>query len=172
MLERGYSVRLLTDTGSSVPGPDSGGFGADSSDTAGIMLDTLAVVDHSDGAGLSAAHDVLRAGSEGLLVAFLGDLDEKQASIAGRMRLRAGGAVAFVMDSAAWAPPDPAYPDGPQARAGTRPGAEDTKGGARRPVRILREAGWTVLQVSASDGLAELWQRADRYRSRKGAGTG
>jgi uncharacterized protein (DUF58 family) len=178
MLERGYSVRLLTDTGSSVPGPDGGGFGADSSDAAGIMLDTLAVVDHSDGAGLSRAHDALRAGSEGLLVAFLGDLDEEQAAIVGRMRQRTGGAVAFVMDSSAWTSResleslDPAYPDVPPPGADTRAAAGDAESGARRAVRILREAGWTVLQASAGDGLTELWQRADRYRLREEVGTG
>jgi uncharacterized protein (DUF58 family) len=175
MLERGYSVRLLTDTGSSVPGPDGGG-GANASDAAGIMLDTLAVVDHSDGAGLSRAHEVLRAGNEGLLVAFLGDLDEEQAAIVGRMRQRTGGAVAFVMDSSVWASResrDPAYPDLPLP--GADAGDGETRNGeirARRAVRMLREAGWTVLQVSAGDVLADLWQRADRYRSREEAGTG
>jgi uncharacterized protein (DUF58 family) len=178
MLERGYSVRLLTDTGSSVPGPDGAG-GADASDAAGIMLDTLAVVDHSDGAGLSRAHEVLRAGNEGLLVAFLGDLDEEQAAIVGRMRQRAGGAVAFVMDSSVWSSresresQDPAYPALPLP--GADAGDGETRNGeirARRAVRMLREAGWTVLQVSAGDVLADLWQRADRYRSREEAGTG
>ncbi|MDX6331468.1 MAG: hypothetical protein QOI83_3851 [Streptomycetaceae bacterium] len=175
MLERGYSVRLLTDTGSSVPGPDGGG-GANASDAAGIMLDTLAVVDHSDGAGLSRAHEVLRAGNEGLLVAFLGDLDEEQAAIVGRMRQRTGGAVAFVMDSSVWASResrDPGYPDLPLP--GADAGDGETRNGeirARRAVRMLREAGWTVLQVSAGDLLADLWQRADRYRSREEAGTG
>lgn len=55
LLERGYAVRLLTDSGNSVPGPDGGGgfTGSthDSAETAGLMLDTLAVVDHSDGGG-------------------------------------------------------------------------------------------------------------------------
>jgi hypothetical protein len=37
-------------------------------------------------------------------------------------------------------------------------------------MRMLREAGWTVLPVSAGEGLDELWQRADRYRSREEAG--
>lgn len=53
MLERGFSVRLLMDNGSTVPGPDgAGGFGGnDSSDAAGVLLDTLAVVDHSEEPG-------------------------------------------------------------------------------------------------------------------------
>ncbi|MDJ0341092.1 DUF58 domain-containing protein [Streptomyces sp. H10-C2] len=196
MLERGYSVRLLTDTGTSVPGPEGGG-GGDSSDTAGVLLDTLAVLEHSDGGGFSRAYDVLRVGSEGLLVAFLGDLDEEQAAIAGRMRQRAGGAVAFVLDSAAWASRDSAdayLPDepaaGPGSGAGSASGSASSASGAgsggasgsggdgpqpadsggRRAVRMLREAGWTVLPVPPGEGLPALWQLADRYRSREEAG--
>ncbi|MCF3965500.1 DUF58 domain-containing protein, partial [Streptomyces fuscigenes] len=115
LLERGYSVRLLTDSGASVPG-DAGdglsGVAQESGDSMGLLMDTLAVVDHSQGTALSPAYDALRGGSEGLLVAFLGDLDEEQAAVAARMRMRSGTAVAFLLDSEVWAP-------GP----GTAPGA-------------------------------------------------
>src|SRR5205807_5552772 len=86
MLERGCAARLLTDAGTSAPGPDgaTGGFGGDSSKASGLLLETLAVVDHSDEQTLTPAHDVLRGGNEGLLVAFLGELDEEQAAIVGR----------------------------------------------------------------------------------------
>ncbi|MCQ4045700.1 DUF58 domain-containing protein [Streptantibioticus rubrisoli] len=144
MLERGYTVRLLTDTGSCVPGPDGAtgsGAGADSSETAGLLLDALAVVDHSEGAGFSAAHEVLRGGSEGLVVAFLGELDEEQAAVVARMRQRTGGAVAFVLD-----------------------GREDGTWAAG-PLRTLREAGWTALPVRPGDRLADLWRQADRSAS-------
>ncbi|MCZ9342505.1 DUF58 domain-containing protein, partial [Streptomyces sp. TRM76130] len=73
MLERGYSVRLLTDTGSSVPGEGADGFAGatqETADAAGLMMDTLAVIDHSADTGLSGAHEVLRGGAGGLLVAF------------------------------------------------------------------------------------------------------
>jgi hypothetical protein len=170
MLERGYSVRLLMDNGSTVPGPDgAGGFsGNDSSDAAGILLDTLAVIDHSEepGAGLSMAHDVLRAGSEGLLVAFLGDLDEAQAAIVGRMRQRAGGAVAFVLDGSAWTTREPeGHPDVPPVNGGAPDDVDVSENGSQRSVRLLRESGWTVLPVSAGEGLGDLWHRADGLRS-------
>ncbi|MFF2776300.1 DUF58 domain-containing protein [Streptomyces sp. NPDC058052] len=146
MLERGYAVRLLTDTGTSVPGEGSDGYAGtstgDSTETAGLMLDTLAIVDHSDGAGLSRASDVLRAGSDGLLVAFLGDLDEEQAALAGRMRGRAGAAVAFVLDSGSW------------LTGGAVAGAVESR------VRRLREAGWTVVSVPPGARMADLWQQA------------
>ncbi|MDQ0990388.1 DUF58 domain-containing protein [Streptomyces sp. V3I7] len=148
MLERGFTVRLLTDTGSSVPGEGAEGFsGEATADAAGLMMDTLAVVDHSDGTGLSRAYDVLRGGNEGLLVAFLGSLDEEQATVVARMRRRSGAAVAFVLDSDTW----------------VRGAAEDQMPDpAADPLRLLREAGWTALSVPRGAALADLWRRAER----------
>lgn len=158
MLERGFSVRLLTDAGTSVPGEGADGFAGstqESADAAGLMMDTLAVVDHSDGAGLSRAYDVLRGGTEGLLIAFLGDLDEEQTAVAGRMRHRSGAAVAFVLDSSGW------LQDGgePPARLEDR-------------LRQLRESGWIALAVPAGAALADLWQQAAHQRTESGAGQG
>ena len=150
MLERGFAVRLLTDTGSSVPGEGADGFvGATqaSADSAGLMMDTLAVVDHSPGEGLSPSYDVLRRGTEGLLIGFFGDLDDEQAAVAARMRQRSSAAVAFVLDSEGWTQsPPPA-------------GLRDER------LRPLREAGWTALAVPAGASLPELWRRAAHERS-------
>ncbi|WP_405612220.1 DUF58 domain-containing protein [Streptomyces sp. NBC_00076] len=162
MLERGFSVRLLTDTGTSVPGEGADGFAGVSqgtADAAGLMMDTLAVIDHSDGAGLSRAYDVLRGGNEGLLVAFFGDLDEEQAAIAGKMRQRSGGAVAFLLDSDSWV---------------REPGdVSDPLGGSQERLRMLREAGWTALNVPRGASLDNLWRQAERERTGVGAlGTG
>ncbi|MFH8564491.1 DUF58 domain-containing protein [Streptomyces sp. NPDC017988] len=155
MLERGFSVRLLTDTGTSVPGEGSDGFAGasqESADAAGLMMDTLAVIDHSDGAGLSRAYDVLRGGNEGLLIAFLGDLDEEQAAVVAKMRQRSGAAVAFVLDSTVWA----------QGSGGVPAGAGDVR------VQLLREAGWTALTVPPGASLTDLWRRADHARTSAG----
>ncbi|WP_405944834.1 DUF58 domain-containing protein [Streptomyces sp. NBC_01020] len=152
VLERGFSVRLLTDTGSSVPGEGSGGFAGatqESADSAGLMMDTLAVVGHSDGAGLSRSYDVLRGGNEGLLVAFFGSLDEEQAAVAARMRQRSGAAVAFVLNSDAWV-------HGEAAEDGTR------------TLRLLRDAGWTALEVGPGAVLTELWRQAGQQRGGTG----
>ncbi|MCG7211115.1 MULTISPECIES: DUF58 domain-containing protein [Streptomyces] len=161
MLERGFSVRLLTDTGSSVPGEGTDGFAGsqESADAAGLMMDTLAVVDHSDGAGLSRAYDVLRGGNEGLLMAFLGDLDEEQAAVAAKMRRRSGGAVAFVLDPDTWVrePTDVPPPGG---------GAHEER------LRMLREAGWTAVSVPRGASLADLWRQADRERTSTAALSG
>jgi uncharacterized protein (DUF58 family) len=155
MLERGYAVRLLTDTGTAVPGEGAEGFASsaqDSAEAAGLMMDTLAVVDHSDGAGLSRAYDVLRGGNEGLLIAFVGDIDEEQAAVAARMRQRSGAAVAFVLDSGTW------------LTGGAVSGAVDER------LRQLREAGWTALAVRPGDRLSELWQQAGGARAETAAG--
>ncbi|MEV6988628.1 DUF58 domain-containing protein [Streptomyces sp. NPDC093228] len=161
MLERGFSVRLLTDTGSSVPGEGADGFAGasqQSADAAGLMMDTLAVIDHSDGAGLSRAYDLLRGGNEGLLVAFFGDLDEEQATVAAKMSRRSGGALAFLLDSASWGrEPDDV------------PSASDR---SEDRLRLLREAGWTALAVPRGVQLAELWREADRQRTGVGAVNG
>jgi hypothetical protein len=154
MLERGFSVRLLTDDGNSVPGEGADGFAGasqESADAAGLMMDTLAVIDHSDGAGLSRAYDVLRGGNEGLLIAFLGDLDEEQATVLAKMRQRSGGAVAFLLDSETWVR-EPTDVPGPLDRSEDR-------------LRMLREAGWTAATVPRGAELADLWRQADRQRT-------
>ncbi|MER6101012.1 DUF58 domain-containing protein [Streptomyces sp. NPDC001832] len=148
MLERGFAVRLLTDDGSAVPGAGEGGFAGSaqgSVDSAGLMMDTLAEVDHSDGGGLSRAYDVLRGGNEGLLIAFFGDLDEEQVAVAGRMRQRSGGAVAFVLDSTDWV-------------QGVAPPTESGSASQRR-LRLLRESGWTAVAVTPGTRLARCWQQ-------------
>jgi len=155
MLERGYTVRLLTDGGELGAGVDGAlnSRGGESADAAGVLLDTLAVIDHSERDTVSAAYDVLRGGHEGLLVAFFGDLDEEQAALAARMRQRTAAGVAFVADSAAWeARPGAA---GGAYGAGPGGGAE----GAER-MRQLREAGWTVLSVRPGMTMGDLWREA------------
>ncbi|MFF3843935.1 DUF58 domain-containing protein [Streptomyces sp. NPDC002328] len=154
MLERGFSVRLLTDTGTSVPGEGADGFAGasqESADAAGLMMDTLAVVDHSDGTGLSRAYDVLRGGNEGLLVAFFGELNEEQAAVAGKMRQRSGGAVAFLLDGDSWVREPNEAPA--------------TMNRTQERLRMLREAGWTAVSVSRGVPLTEVWQLADQERS-------
>ncbi|GAA3761931.1 DUF58 domain-containing protein [Streptomyces tremellae] len=152
MLERGFTVRLLTDTGASVPGDGGDGFSGaaqESADSVGLLMDMLAVVGHSRDTDLSPAYDALRGGFEGLLVAFLGDLDEEQASVAARMRARGGTAVAFLLDSGEWTP-------GPGSPGGTAAPTRDAGWRARQ----LREAGWSVVRVAPGQALPGLWRQA------------
>ncbi|MFI6446441.1 DUF58 domain-containing protein [Kitasatospora sp. NPDC050543] len=148
LLERGYQTRLLTDDGQCVPGPDSGGSNT-IAESSGLLLDALAIVEQSDGGGLSRAEEALRLGGEGLLVAVLGSLDEEQIARLGRLRRRTGGAVAFLLDTGSWS--------GLHALAPGLGNGEFDAG-----VRRLRRAGWTVLPVRAGDSVPELWRAADR----------
>ncbi|MFJ6698677.1 DUF58 domain-containing protein [Streptomyces sp. NPDC091272] len=159
LLERGFSVRLLTDDGTSVPGDGGGGFAGatqESADAAGLMMDTLAVVGHSEGGGLSPSYEVLRGGNEGLLIAFFGDLDEEQAAVAAQMRQRSGGAVAFVTDSTLWT-------EGGDPAQASRERAEER-------LRLLRDAGWTAVSVPPGAPLPDMWRQAEAQRT-GGAGT-
>ncbi|MFJ8161333.1 DUF58 domain-containing protein [Streptomyces sp. NPDC096136] len=151
VLEQGFAARLLTDTGDSVPGAGAfaggtSGAGPESAEAAGLMMDTLAVVGHSEGSGLGRAYDALRGGTgsgssggDGLLVAFFGDLDDEQAEMAARMRQRSAAALAFVLDPALWT--------GAPSRVEER-------------LRRLRDAGWTALAVPPGASFPELWRQA------------
>ncbi|NJP75917.1 DUF58 domain-containing protein [Streptomyces sp. AA8] len=145
LLGRGFSVRLLTDTGAAIPGPGApgelAGLPGESADTAGLLLESLAAVEHSEGTCLSPALGALR-GEGGLLVAFLGGLDEQQAALAARMRGRGGTAVGFVLDPAAWR-------GDPRAHAAAEP-----------RLQMLRAAGWTALPAGPGSSLPELWRLA------------
>ncbi|MGE7433337.1 DUF58 domain-containing protein [Kitasatospora sp. NPDC001175] len=148
LLELGYRTRLLTDTGSSVAGAESSA--ATVGESAGLLLDALAVVEHSDGGGFSRAEDVLRFGGEGLLVAVLGDLDEDQLTRLCKLRRRTGSAIAFVLAVETWSGLRAILPNAPDDRT------------ARR-IRLLREAGWTVLPAVSGDSVPDLWRLADRF---------
>jgi hypothetical protein len=221
-----FTVRLLTDTGATLPGTPGAarlpgvtgavgyggqdGQGLEGAEAAGLLLDVLAVLDHSDepdpadpgaagaaavltsvdeafrwkgaavpgavpvpasgrraggpAAGLAPALDTLRAdGDEGLLVAFLGDLDTDQAALAAAMPRYAGTAVAFVLSRAHWAAGVPGSP-------WADPAAGAAGDGTARTVGLLRAGGWTVLEVRPGDTMAALWSGAGRGRD--GAGPG
>ncbi|MFF9480279.1 DUF58 domain-containing protein [Streptomyces sp. NPDC014733] len=151
LLERGFSVRLLTDAGAAVPGPEgtaTGAGGADAGAAAGLLLDVLAVVEPSAQPDLSAAYEALHGG-EGLLIGFFGELDEAAVEAAARMRRRCTAAVAFVLDGEAWA--EHSW----QGRSGAAPARLDDR------LRMLREAGWTALPVAPGASLPALWRAAD-----------
>ncbi|MFI9272451.1 DUF58 domain-containing protein [Kitasatospora sp. NPDC052896] len=157
LLERGFRTRLLTDTGESLP--DTAGLTVGSvGESVGLVLDALAAVGLSDRAGLDQAEEALRLEGEGLLVAILGTLDEERTASLGRLRRRAGTAVAFLLDTGSWTGLDRPLPND---------GRESD-----RPLRLLREAGWTVLPARAGDAVPDLWRQLDRYAQAAGADRG
>ncbi|GAB2708525.1 DUF58 domain-containing protein [Kitasatospora kifunensis] len=156
LMERGYQTRLLTDSGIQVPEISTGGSGSVSESVA-LLLDSLAMMEHSHGSGLARAEEVLRLGGEGLLVAILGALEDEQVAELGRLRRRAGAAIAFVLDTGTWAGLRQLFPESQ---------ADEND----RQLRLLREAGWTVLPVRAGDSVPELWRLADRHQAQAGSG--
>ncbi|RAG81451.1 DUF58 domain-containing protein [Streptacidiphilus pinicola] len=180
LLDRGYEVRLLTDTGEQTTAsgsPASAGAGTvGGGEAAGLMLDRLAVVDLSDGRGLSRAEDVLRLGGEGLLVAILGALDDEQLAELSRLRRRTGSAVALLLDTESWTLLRGLGGGTDTGNGGTAEGTDGEHAdagpeqdvGRERHERLLRQAGWRVLPASSGDSLPELW----RLLARGGAGSG
>ncbi|MFD7920403.1 DUF58 domain-containing protein [Streptomyces sp. NPDC059740] len=146
LLERGFAVQLVTDSGADASG---GAGGRPPAEAAGRLLDALALVGRSENRGLERAHEAL-AGGGGLLVAFLGELDEEQVAVVARMRGRAADAVAFLLDEESWA-------------AETGAGGTGTPGGPAgtevdRRLRTLQENGWRAVRVRAGDTPAEAWR--------------
>ncbi|MGP4113117.1 DUF58 domain-containing protein [Streptomyces sp. 4N509B] len=142
LVAQGYAVRLATDTGTLLPGPDTEV--VDPSEVTGMIMDSLAVVDHSANASLKRLRTAVSGGESGLLVAFLGSVDRGQVEILGRLRQRAAGAVAFVAS-----------------------GQVDAALEAARLDR-LRSVGWTALAHRPDVPLAQLWQQAAATTARPG----
>ena len=156
LLERGYTVRLLTDTGQAVTGTGTGsnGFGGASAEAAGVLLDALAMVQSSTGEGLAPAEEVLRLGGEGLVVALLGEMRDEQLAELARLRQRTSVAVAIVLESESWTL---------LRGVGSFRTVPDTdEDPAQRQTRLLQGGGWTVLRARAGDSLPDLWRQADR----------
>jgi uncharacterized protein (DUF58 family) len=139
LIERGFTVRLLTDAGPLGPGLDGDAFPGDPGEAAGLVLDTLALLEQSGGPDLSRAYASLRGGppgGKGMLIILAGRLDEGQAALMARMRHQAGRALVITTHT------------GPEDDAATT---------------TLHEAGWTVLAGGPGRALPVLWQEAGRF---------
>ena len=142
----GYAVRLITDTGASVSSAahDPDGVGGDFE---GLLLDALAVVAPSGGAGLRQVGPQLRRGGDTLLVAVLGAIDLDQAADLTRLHHAPATAVAVLLDVASWTAPP------------TRVAAEAART-VEASATLLSRAGWRVVRARAGEDLAALWPRA------------
>ncbi len=149
LVQHGFAVRLLTDTGASVSSAahDADGVGGDFE---GLLLDALAVIEPSAADDLATVRRALRsAGSEGLLVAVLGGLDAAQAGELARLRHGNAAAVGILLDVSSWT----ALPAPVRVLAQAEHDAAAT---------VLERAGWRVVRARAGDDLAALWPRAGR----------
>ena len=105
LVQHGYFVRLVTDTGAQVGGGELAidGRGAD---VEGAILDSLAVIDTSANTSLrDAGASLRRGGGDGLLVAVLGSLAPEEARLLSRLRHGSTSAVAVLLDAQSWGSP-------------------------------------------------------------------
>ena len=161
LADRGYAVRLVTDEGGAVSSawhdPGGGPAGAEVP-----LLDALAVVQASRDASVGRWSDLLsgEGNASGLLVAVLGRLHPQEASLVGKLRHGATGAMAILLDSASWT----SVPAHVQA-------AEEQR--LAETAQVLRRAGWSVATATRSDRLPAVWERLGVSRAtyhRIGAG--
>jgi uncharacterized protein (DUF58 family) len=145
---REYTLRIITDTGTGLAG-----MGAEVSapvpDVEGLMLDALAVLVPSKVRTLrDASLSLSRAGSDSLLIAILGELNEQDAADLARRRGGTTTGIALMMRTFTWS-------EGHENDAGAIAAFD-------RNVAVLRNAGWRVLPVSAGNTLAEIWPQSAR----------
>ncbi|MCE7083138.1 DUF58 domain-containing protein [Streptomyces sp. ST2-7A] len=135
LLERGWSVRLITDTGLELPAPGVRSAGG-AAETGALIMDALARVDRSGLEDFAESVGVAAPSGGGLLIGFLGAVRVGRNQALERLRSRHSSAVAFVS-------------------AGRREEMVE-----RRQYRELAEAGWTVMPREAGTPLADDWLRA------------
>jgi uncharacterized protein (DUF58 family) len=148
LVQRGFSVRLVTargertGDGSGAPGGTWHEHGALSAETA-PLLESLAVLSESDDVRLDTRW-LADGGHSGLLVAVLGEVDERDRSALTRIRHSAAGAMAFVLDVPQW----------------TRGAAGSTSGTATTAATMpwLTANGWRAVPATPYDPLSALWQ--------------
>jgi uncharacterized protein (DUF58 family) len=137
---RGFSVRLITDAGTTAGGGDIA--------AEGVLLDHLAEVSASHNPGLEAATSPLR-GAEGLgtLIAVLGLLDAEQAALLASTRSPTDVSVGVLVDASGW--------------VGLSPRAQaEAEAAYDAAAEILTRAGWRVLRARHGDTLPRLWPSA------------
>ena len=155
LARNGYQIRLLTDAGGDVATGISTA-GSAGGDFDGALLDQLSIISTSRRESFGdAAAALRRGGGDGLLVAVLGEVEPESAHQLARLRQGSSVAVAILLDTATWT----ARSQFTAARA-----AAAYEGSAR----LLRSAGWRVLEVAAGDRLADAWAGAVRQQHDSG----
>jgi uncharacterized protein (DUF58 family) len=138
LANRGFDVRLVTDSGGEVSSAALGGVGFD-----GALLDVLAALSPSTSAALHAGVEAAqRTGGQGLIVAILGAIGPDDADRLVRLRAtnRSTG-VALLLDTDTW----------------TASGSTATGTDRARVIPMLTGAGWQVVEVRRGEALPQVW---------------
>jgi uncharacterized protein (DUF58 family) len=161
LTRHGYSLRLLTDAGTSLSTATPEVLST-TADVEGLLLDALAVVTASTAQGLGELTSQLRrTGTDGLLIAILGELQAGEAEELARLRHGSTTGIAVLLDTASWDVAPPAQ----GGRADARP-ADTQRGEYEHAVRLLSGTGWRVVEADAGDRLRDLWPQAARGAAR------
>jgi uncharacterized protein (DUF58 family) len=149
----GRDARLITDAGEVSP---QGSFHE-------MLLDTLAVIRPSSGAGLRGGLAALAGGTGGQVIAIMGRLTPDQAKQLAASNQGSAPAMALLLAVSTWG-----EQRAPRLRlAAERLGSEQTRDEADVAARILAGAGWRVARVTADTPLAAAWEQL--HRSTAGA---
>ncbi|GAA0618637.1 DUF58 domain-containing protein [Sporichthya brevicatena] len=144
LIRRGFSLRLLTETGQPLAGM-AADVVSPSPDVEGLLLDALAMLAPSHTPTLNdALRGLHRAGSDSLVIALLGDLSEADAAALGRRRQGTQTAIALMLRPLSWTP------GGAEARTEEQRRFEHN-------IALLRNGGWRAVPVSAGDRLPDVW---------------
>ncbi|MEI7058040.1 DUF58 domain-containing protein [Nocardioides sp. CCNWLW239] len=158
LVEAGYSVRLVTSTGTAA------GLGSAGSELAGgwhdregqadaaALLEALAVVETVQHHRIDASW-IGEAGQGGVTVAVLGSLDEEDAGVLRRVRHHTGVALAFSLAVDDWS----AVHLAPEQR---RPSG----------VPLLVQHGWKAVELGVGDPVATRWRELGTRGAAAGAG--
>jgi uncharacterized protein (DUF58 family) len=136
-----YGVRLVMDEHpSSWTGPYSG-------DSAGQLLDELAVVSWNGAESLTGALAALtRSHGDGLIVALLGEITEQEATVLARLGGQGARCIAILLRTTAWTMLPPRL-------------AADLDGHRERAAAVLRSGGWAVTDAGPEETIVHAWDR-------------
>ena len=141
LVDSGYGVRILSDD------VETSWTGREHSTGTGQLLDQLATVPAGGPHDLRHASGLLaRAGGDGLVVALLGEVDVPDVHAFAALTRRGVTGVAVLLVTTTWAMLPPRRASGIDAAR-------------QRVVAVLDQAGWSVVQVRASDTVPDSWTR-------------
>ncbi|MBT0771075.1 DUF58 domain-containing protein [Kineosporia sp. J2-2] len=137
--EEKHGIRLLLD------GSPAGWSNPHSGEASGELLERLATVQAGEDDALDDALAVLhRAGSDGLVIAVLGDLDESAALKLGEFGLAGRAGIAILLNTPEWS-------------AGSVRGPQESR---RRLIGMLRGGGWAVVEAHPQQTVSDVWNSA------------